>query len=78
MKPLAKASAVELARRSLREAEELVAALEDERRGVLLTDDDGHTAASLHRELIISLAAKHRLPAVYGGRVFVDNGGFQH
>jgi putative tryptophan/tyrosine transport system substrate-binding protein len=33
------------------------------------------TAAAFHRELIISLAAKHRLPAVYGGRVFVDNGG---
>jgi putative ABC transport system substrate-binding protein len=32
------------------------------------------TATAFHRELIISLAAKHRLPAVYGGRVFVDNG----
>jgi putative ABC transport system substrate-binding protein len=31
--------------------------------------------ATLHRELIISLAAKHRLPAVYSGRGFVDNGG---
>jgi putative tryptophan/tyrosine transport system substrate-binding protein len=33
------------------------------------------TATALHRELIISLAAKHRLPAVYGSRVFADNGG---
>ena len=28
-----------------------------------------------HRELIIALAAKHRLPAVYPGRVFVADGG---
>jgi len=33
------------------------------------------TAAAFHRELIILLAAKHRLPAVYSGRVFVENGG---
>ncbi len=32
-------------------------------------------SASVHRELIISLAARHRLPAVYGGRGFVANGG---
>jgi putative ABC transport system substrate-binding protein len=31
--------------------------------------------AAFHRELILSLAAKYRLPAVYGGRIFVDNGG---
>jgi putative ABC transport system substrate-binding protein len=29
----------------------------------------------LHRELIITLAARHRLPAVYPIRVFVDGGG---
>jgi putative tryptophan/tyrosine transport system substrate-binding protein len=28
-----------------------------------------------HRELIITLAAKHRLPAVYAWRIFVDDGG---
>ena len=28
-----------------------------------------------HRELIISLAAKHKLPAVYYRRGFVDSGG---
>jgi len=34
------------------------------------------SAASLvHRELIISLAARHRLPAVYAYRVFVTSGG---
>jgi putative ABC transport system substrate-binding protein len=34
------------------------------------------SAASLtHRDLIISLAAQHRLPAVYAYRVFVTHGG---
>jgi putative ABC transport system substrate-binding protein len=28
-----------------------------------------------HRDLIVSLAAKHRLPAIYGSREFVDAGG---
>jgi putative ABC transport system substrate-binding protein len=28
-----------------------------------------------HRELIIALAAKHRLPAVYAWRIFADDGG---
>jgi putative tryptophan/tyrosine transport system substrate-binding protein len=31
--------------------------------------------AELHRNLIITLAAQHRLPAVYFGRVFVTGGG---
>jgi putative ABC transport system substrate-binding protein len=31
--------------------------------------------ASRHRDLIISLAARHKLPAVYGGRWFVADGG---
>jgi len=31
--------------------------------------------ASLHRELIITLAARHRLPAVYPSRFFVTGGG---
>jgi putative ABC transport system substrate-binding protein len=34
------------------------------------------SAASLtHRELIVTLAARHRLPAVYFNRIFVDSGG---
>ena len=31
--------------------------------------------ANLHRELIIALAARHRLPAVYEVRFFADDGG---
>jgi ABC-type uncharacterized transport system substrate-binding protein len=30
---------------------------------------------AIHRDLIIALAARHRLPAVYSGRYFVDGGG---
>jgi putative tryptophan/tyrosine transport system substrate-binding protein len=32
-------------------------------------------AATLHRDLIITLAARHKLPAVYFGRHFVARGG---
>jgi putative tryptophan/tyrosine transport system substrate-binding protein len=35
----------------------------------------GATLASIHRELIITLAARHRLPAVYSNRFFVAGGG---
>ena len=31
--------------------------------------------ASAHRDLIVSLAARHRLPAVYPFRFYVDSGG---
>jgi putative ABC transport system substrate-binding protein len=33
------------------------------------------TAAASHRDQIIALAALHRLPAVYSGRLYVDGGG---
>ena len=33
------------------------------------------TLAQVHRELIITLAARHRLPAVYPFRFFVTGGG---
>jgi putative tryptophan/tyrosine transport system substrate-binding protein len=33
------------------------------------------TLATLHRELIIALASRHRLPAVYSNRLFVASGG---
>jgi putative ABC transport system substrate-binding protein len=29
----------------------------------------------VHRDLIVTLAARHRLPAVYGNRFFVTSGG---
>jgi putative tryptophan/tyrosine transport system substrate-binding protein len=32
-------------------------------------------AATLHRNLIITLAARHKLPAVYPDRIFVAGGG---
>jgi putative tryptophan/tyrosine transport system substrate-binding protein len=32
-------------------------------------------AATLHRDLIITLAARHKLPAVYPDRLFVTSGG---
>jgi len=35
----------------------------------------GGAAAALHRELIITLAARHKLPAVYYERFFVAAGG---
>jgi putative ABC transport system substrate-binding protein len=40
--------------------------------GLIVT---GSTGAGFHRGLIISLAARHRLPAVYFGRYFVTDGG---
>jgi putative ABC transport system substrate-binding protein len=41
--------------------------------GGLILPPDGTT--NLHRDLIIGLAARHRLPAVYAARVFVAAGG---
>jgi putative ABC transport system substrate-binding protein len=35
----------------------------------------GGALALVHRELIVTLAARHRLPAVYPDRVFVNDGG---
>jgi putative ABC transport system substrate-binding protein len=40
--------------------------------GLIVT---GSASATTHRELIIALAARHRLPAVYFGRHFVTGGG---
>ena len=33
------------------------------------------TLAAVHRDLIVALAQRHQLPAVYGDRVFVAAGG---
>jgi putative ABC transport system substrate-binding protein len=35
----------------------------------------GSSLANVHRELIITIAARHRLPAVYSDRLFVTSGG---
>jgi putative tryptophan/tyrosine transport system substrate-binding protein len=40
--------------------------------GLIIT---GSAAATVHRELIIALAARHRLPAVYYSRYYVTGGG---
>jgi putative ABC transport system substrate-binding protein len=40
--------------------------------GLIVT---GSAAATAHRELIIALAARHRLPAVYYARYYVEGGG---
>jgi putative tryptophan/tyrosine transport system substrate-binding protein len=40
--------------------------------GLIVT---GSPAAVVHRDLIIALAARHKLPAVYFGRFFVADGG---
>jgi ABC-type uncharacterized transport system substrate-binding protein len=40
--------------------------------GLIVT---GSPAAIVHRALIVALAARHRLPAVYNTRIFVANGG---
>jgi putative ABC transport system substrate-binding protein len=33
------------------------------------------SSVALHRELLITLAARHRLPAIYSARFFVTSGG---
>jgi putative tryptophan/tyrosine transport system substrate-binding protein len=40
--------------------------------GLIVT---GSTSAAVHRDLIVTLAARHRLPAVYAFRYFVTSGG---
>jgi putative tryptophan/tyrosine transport system substrate-binding protein len=53
--------------------EQTVVAFAREPNGGLVLPSDGVT--SRHHELIVELAAKHRIPAVYGDRTFVDGGG---
>jgi putative ABC transport system substrate-binding protein len=40
--------------------------------GLIVT---GSTSAGIHRELIVTLAARHRLPAVYAFRYYMGSGG---
>jgi putative tryptophan/tyrosine transport system substrate-binding protein len=55
------------------EIERGVAAFASESGGGLIVT--GSSAASVHRELIVTLAARHRLPTVYPFRSFVTSGG---
>ena len=67
---------VELNPVSLREAADIGRAVtafaRESNRGLIVV---GSTRAAVHRELIISLAARHRLPAVYPFRYFAAQGG---
>ncbi len=59
--------------RSVGEIEAAMAALSQNRdSGVVVAPD---TFTELHRDLIIALAARHRLPAVYNNRNFTKSGG---
>jgi putative ABC transport system substrate-binding protein len=67
---------VELTPVGVRDAEEIergiTAFAQGTNGGLIMT---GSTAATIHRELIIALAARHRLPAVYYTRYYVTGGG---
>jgi putative ABC transport system substrate-binding protein len=61
---------------NMRDADEIeraVAAFAHSPNGGLIVT--GTFAATLHRNLIITLAARHKLPAVYSDRIFVTGGG---
>src|SRR5262249_56570092 len=53
--------------------ERAIAAFAEDSNGCLIVF--GSPGATIHRDLIIALAAKHRLPAVYGSRYFAASGG---
>ena len=55
-----------------REIERAIVAARDTNAGLIVTVSP---LATIHRELIITLAARHKLPAVYFQRQFVDGGG---
>jgi putative ABC transport system substrate-binding protein len=68
---------VEVSPVNLRDADDIeraVAAFARSSNGGLIVVPGGN-AVSLHRQLIIRLAARHELPAVYYGRPFVSGGG---
>ena len=74
--PLARSLAIELAPNPVANAAEIERAIESlarEPNGGLVLPPDATT--SVHRDLIIALAARHRLPAVYALRPFVTAGG---
>ena len=55
------------------EIERAVAAFARSSNGGLIVTASG--GAAVHRDLIVTLAARHKLPAVYFERLFVDAGG---
>ena len=73
---VAAALGVEIIPVNVREAPEIERAVAEFARspdgGLILT---GSALAFVHRELIIKLAARHKLPAVYQARLFVAGGG---
>ena len=62
-----------LSARNVGEIERTIAAFARGSNGALIVTPSG--PAIVHRDLIITLAARHRLPAVYGLRAFVTAGG---
>jgi putative ABC transport system substrate-binding protein len=67
---------VEVSPIDIRDASEIERALKEFARsanGGLIVTSSG--LANVHRQLILTLAARHRLPAVYSNRVFVTGGG---
>jgi ABC-type uncharacterized transport system substrate-binding protein len=73
---VAPAFGVELTPVGVRDADEIARGItafaQGANGGLIMT---GSTGALFHRNLIITLAARHRLPAVYFGRYFVTGGG---
>jgi putative ABC transport system substrate-binding protein len=59
--------------RDVGEMERAVAAFSRSRNGGMIVT--GSAQAAVHRDLIVTLAARHKLPAVYVARFFVTAGG---
>jgi ABC-type uncharacterized transport system substrate-binding protein len=76
MQALAVSLGVELRPINVRDADEIersiTAFAQGPNSGMIVT---GSPAAAAKRDLIVALAARHRLPAVYNNRLFVDVGG---
>jgi putative ABC transport system substrate-binding protein len=76
MQALAVSLGVELRPINVRDADEIersiTAFAQGPNSGMIVT---GSPAATAKRDLIVALAARHRLPAVYNNRLFVDVGG---
>jgi putative tryptophan/tyrosine transport system substrate-binding protein len=73
---LAPSLAIEVVASSVQDASDIERAIESFARvpnGGLVLPPDGTTGG--HRDLIVGLAARHRLPAVYSARSFVEDGG---